>query len=190
MENETVNTDTSALIARLEALEAEKAAMEVKVRQLLDEKKKLQASFVSEKEQAESVLAQNLAGVAEKVASLEAIAAESAKKATEAERKAVLIEAGITGSQLELAMFAVAANPEYIAEGGAVDVTKLVTKYQTLVSGKPKQTTPQPVAGGANISNAVASLDDAKARLAQTGNIAEYADFLAAATKKSGVTRT
>lgn len=190
MENETVNVDTSALIARIEALEAEKAASDAKARQLLDEKKKLVLGFEAEKEGAAEVLAKNLAGLAERQAKLEAINAENAKKATEAERKAVLIEAGITGSQLEVAMLTVAAKePEYVTETG-LDVTKLVTKYEFLVSGKPKHTTPQPVAGVANIGSAVASLDDAKARLAQTGNIAEYADFLAAATKKSGVTRT
>lgn len=152
MENETVNVDTSALIARIEALEAEKAASDAKARQLLDEKKKLQASFEAEKEGAAEVLAKNLSELAERQAKLEAINAESAKKATEAERKAAFIEAGIIGPELELAMFAVVANPnEYIAEGGAVDVTKLVTKYQTLVSAKPKHTTPQPVAGVANI---------------------------------------
>lgn len=186
METETVNTDTSALIARIEALEAEKAAMEAKTRQLLDEKKKQAASFDAEKVQAESVLAQNLAGVAEKVASLEAIAAESAKKATEAERRAAFIEAGITGAAL---MSALRLAPDYVTETG-LDVTRLVTEHDYLIGAKPKHTTPQPVAGVANIGPAVASLDEAKARLAQTGNIAEYADFLAAATKKSGVTRT
>lgn len=147
MENETVNTDTSALIARIEALEAEKAASDAKARQLLDEKKKLQASFVSEKEQAESVLAQNLAGVAEKVASLEAIAAESAKKATEAERKAAFIEVGITGAALTSAL---RLAPDYVTDTG-LDVTRLVTEHDYLISAKPKHTTPQPVAGVANI---------------------------------------
>lgn len=186
MENEPVNVDTSALIARINALEAEKAASEAKARQLLDEKKKQQASFEAEKEGAAELLAKNLADLAERQAKLEASAAENAKKATEAERKAAFIEAGITGAALTAAL---RLAPDYVTETG-LDVTRLVTEHDYLIGAKPKHTTPQPVAGVANIGSTVTSLDEAKARFTQTGNIAEYADFLAAATKTSGVTRT
>lgn len=186
MENDTQNIDTSALIARINALEAEKAASEAKARQLLDEKKKQQASFEAEKEGAAELLAKNLADLAERQAKLEASAAENAKKAVEAERRAAFIEAGITGAALTAAL---RLAPDYVTETG-LDVTKLVTDHDYLISAKPKQTTPQPVAGGANISNAVVSFEDAKARYTQTGNLAEFVDFVSDAAKKRGATRT
>lgn len=189
MENDTTTpatVDIPALTARLEALEAEKVAAEAKARQLLDEKKKLQASFSAEKVEASELLAKNLATVAEEVANLKAANAENAKKALEAERKAAFIEAGITGAAL---ISALRLAPDYATETG-VDVTKLVTDHDYLITAKPKITTPQPVAGSASIGGSVTSLSEAQARLAQTGNIAEYADFLAALTKSGGATRT